>query len=1023
MYKFCHSIAFKGFLALSIFLWAEDLISQTLTNKVERITTKEGLSTEGANAMLIDSYGVVWIGTENGLNRLVNDNVDVLHEYSKYGKLVGHSITALFEDSEGNIWVGDRLKGVSILERKTKKWITIKPDKVKHSEIIDKEVIDFVEDGKGNIWACFYPNCIVNFSSVKSIKNIYSFNSKQGHNDLDFFDGACISANGNILLSSVYSGIISFNPNTKKYTAYISNEDSIDLKKNDYGRVIKSYNNTGFLTAINGNLYYVDEKKEKVKKILAFPLKQESKVVSVSSNNEILVTQAPYIWVIDKSLKVTRFLKFDAESATTKHKLVGIKKDRTGILWIATEKTILKIDPNKQHFTNVKDESLPSSYIRTLLIDSKQQLWVGSRYGTEIRRFKLRTTQNKTELVPLKSVFLKLANNTNISVNAFCETKKGILIATYSGLFLSIGNDTKYLKDLNLSYPEVKQTWAIFRLPKGDFLLGTRFNGFYRLSSNFKKLTPLKINISNGYKWDNINSTWQFTKDSDGNTWVLTSFGLYKVNNLSSNSIELYKEPKLNNYSVWAWAETKDEQKWVGTIDNGLFCFDSTEKLLKHITMGNGLPSMVICALMPDKLGNVWVSTPSSISKISIKTKAVTNYSYYDGIAVSGFNYRTVTKDKNGTIFFGSKKGVTYFKPKDLLDTPYIEKPFLLLRKIETKDTIINQLGEFEQGLILQPHQRNIKIETVLVNYSNPQKNKYKYSLQGYDKGWTTIEGSTTMIQYTQLPPGRYYLLIKATNGYGKPSANELRIPIIVMAQFWETLWFKVLALVLVLAIVAYFIYMALNTSYLQRKLASSEIVLLRAQMNPHFFFNALNSIQDFIFHQNKKQAAEYMSSFAKLLRIILNNSSKKFISLREELSFLELYLDLEALRFEGKLNPIIRVEKSIDCERMLVPSMLLQPLIENAIKHGLTPKKENLMLEIEFSVHKNRLKCTIKDNGVGRKKKYDRLNGHISRGLSIVKERLTLINKVYKKEYDINIIDLKTQNGEAIGTEVIVWL
>jgi ligand-binding sensor domain-containing protein len=1023
MYKFWQSNIVKGLLVFSLLVQAGMLKSQELINKVEYITTKEGLSSEGANAMLIDSYGVVWIGTNNGLNRLINNDVEVLHEYSKYGKLAGHSITALFEDSKGNIWVGDRLKGISIFVRKTKKWKTIEPEKAKHYEIINREVIEFVEDKKGNVWACFYPRFVVSFSGVDSIKSIYKFDSKEVHHDLEFFDGACLSEKGNILLSSVYSGIISFSPDTKKYAAYISNEDSIDLKKNDYGRVIKSYKNTGILTAINGNLYFVNKKKNKVKKVLTFPAKQESKVISVMYNGKILVAQAPYIWEIDENLKVTRFLKFDKKKATKNFKLVDIKKDRMGILWISTQKAILKIDPNKQHFTNIKDESLPNSYIRTLLIDSKHQLWVGSRYGTEISRFKLLATPNKTELVPLKSVLLKLANNTNISVNAFCETKKGALIATYSGLFLSTGKETKYLKDLNLSYPQVKQTWALFRLPKSDFLLGTRFNGFYRLSSDFKKLTPLKINISNGYKWNSINSVWHFTKDSEGNTWVLTSFGLYKVRNLSSHSIELYKEPKLNNYSVWAWAETQDKQKWVGTIDNGLFCFDSTGKLLKHVTMGNGLPSMVICALMPDRLGNIWASTPSSISKINIKTKKITNYGYYNGISVSGFNHRTVAKDKNGTIFFGSKKGITYFKPKDFLDAPYMEKSYLLVRKIGAKDISIKQPGEFEQGLILQPHQRNIKFEPVLVNYSNPQKNKYKYLLQGYDKTWTAIEGSAPVIQYTQLPPGKYYLLIKATNGYGISSANQLRIPIVVVAQFWETLWFKILIIIIGLAIVAYIIYLALNASYLQRKLAASEIASLRAQMNPHFFFNALNSIQDFIYHQDKKQATEYMSSFAKLLRIILNNSSKKFISLSEEVSFLELYLNLEALRFEGKLHPVIKVENGIDREGMRVPSMLLQPLVENAIKHGLTPKEDNLMLEIDFSVHKNRLKCIIKDNGVGRKKDKENKDGHISKGLSIVEERLLLINKVYKKGYSINIIDLKTQNGRAVGTEVIIWL
>jgi LytS/YehU family sensor histidine kinase len=213
----------------------------------------------------------------------------------------------------------------------------------------------------------------------------------------------------------------------------------------------------------------------------------------------------------------------------------------------------------------------------------------------------------------------------------------------------------------------------------------------------------------------------------------------------------------------------------------------------------------------------------------------------------------------------------------------------------------------------------------------------------------------------------------------------------------------------------------------LKRRTTELEMQALRAQMNPHFIFNSLNSINRFILQNNKVQASEYLTKFSKLIRLILQNSQAAFIPLESELESLQLYLELESLRFDHHFRFSIKVDNELDTSSIKVPPLIIQPYAENAIWHGLMHKEEKGSLEIELYQKDNMLCCKITDDGVGRKKaeelKSKSASTHKSMGMRITADRIANLQQKKQMNTYISINDLVFPDGTAAGTEVLMQI
>jgi hypothetical protein len=343
----------------------------------------------------------------------------------------------------------------------------------------------------------------------------------------------------------------------------------------------------------------------------------------------------------------------------------------------------------------------------------------------------------------------------------------------------------------------------------------------------------------------------------------------------------------------------------------------------------------------------------------------------------------------------------------------------------------------FEQQLLdnhiirLSPDENLFTIEFASLNYTNPGEIRYEYRLKDLEQNWKEAE-RRGFAGYTHLKGGNYTFEVRAVNSEGQYS-DITAVPVFIGTPFYKTWWFN-LAVSLIFSAIIFFIYQmrirnvekteALKTKF-NKQLAETEMRALRAQMNPHFIFNCLNSINRYIIKNDHKTASLYLTKFAKLIRLILDNSETHEVALSQELEALKLYIDIEALRFDHKFSYEIIVDENINTEAIQVPPMIIQPFVENAIWHGLLHKETPGRLKLKFYIEQEMLVCEIEDNGIGREKagemKSKSATTRKSLGLKITSDRLSILNERTSRNGGISFIDLKEKDGSVAGTRVVV--
>jgi uncharacterized membrane-anchored protein YhcB (DUF1043 family) len=317
---------------------------------------------------------------------------------------------------------------------------------------------------------------------------------------------------------------------------------------------------------------------------------------------------------------------------------------------------------------------------------------------------------------------------------------------------------------------------------------------------------------------------------------------------------------------------------------------------------------------------------------------------------------------------------------------------------------------------------------------TNPDKVLYIHKLEGFETSWSPPT-SQNNVTYSNLPPGNYVFKVRCCNNQGVWSMEPLTFLFSVDYPFWQHWWFALLILSFIGLVIFSIFRIRLNQvkkeqekeSKTQIEIAKNELKALRAQMNPHFLFNSLNSIQHYIINNKGEEAVFYLNRFAKLMRMILNNSEKSSITLNEEIEALKIYIDLERMRFSNLFNYEIIIDQNLDSDYEQIPAMLLQPYVENAILHGLTPKDSSGFLKITFFIKDNFIHVYIEDNGIGRKKAQELKNqsrkNHASMGMKITTDRLRLLSDVQQASYSVNFTDLYDAKQNPIGTRVeISW-
>ncbi len=494
-------------------------------------------------------------------------------------------------------------------------------------------------------------------------------------------------------------------------------------------------------------------------------------------------------------------------------------------------------------------------------------------------------------------------------------------------------------------------------------------------------------------------------------------------------------------YIKATWEAPGGRVIWLATT-TGLVKMDKTDFSYTRYDEPGGLPNQYLYSVIPDPAGFLWLSSNKGILRFNPRDSTARQYGAADGVWADEFYSNVWLRHSSGDVWLGNRDVLNVFRPgavRDLAVLPKIQITNLKVNDLDWKDSVY--IGE-RAALEFPFYNNTLSFEFVAIEYSDPANNRLQYHLEGYDEKWVQLPpGAPGFARYARLPPGRYTLLIKAANSDGVWNPEPRRLAITIHPPFWQTWWFWLLAgLSLVAAGYAVYRYrlrqirreFGLRQIALEHELAArenalraaeSEMTALRAQMNPHFIFNSLNSINAFIQNNRGPEAGRYLDRFARLMRQILDHSTRPTIRLEDETAFLNNYLALESIRMNGRLTYEIRVAEEVDDFDTELPPMILQPFVENAIWHGLSPRPEGGRLLIDFKKENGALICTVEDNGVGREQtrtwRAQQAVGHESKGLKITADRLALHDQRHGTRSSVTTIDLLDDQGQAAGTRV----
>ena len=603
-----------------------------------------------------------------------------------------------------------------------------------------------------------------------------------------------------------------------------------------------------------------------------------------------------------------------------------------------------------------------------------------------------------------------------------------LLIDTYSGLRRPLP-----IERFNISFGRLTTP--------GGFLL-TDTNNLVRLKT--RSLTSQSLIISEqrylsipyvkGFViHDSIN--WEVHRDvtprvvslyKQDSTVIMGTISGAFVLNLRSGTLSRYNFTKRSNKTrISDICGNRTNLLAIGMAAGGVFITGPEGNL--SITTAYGLLSNIVNCVKFENDSILWVGTNKGLSKVLIakdlrRSRVLYSLNTDDGL-VSDFIY--AIEFWRNKIWMGTDKGLISVP---LSYTPNQVPPRLNIEKLIIDNTWFNPTKKSYRW-----QQQELSIKFVGISFNKPEKGFYRYRLHrlGDERPPYHYTNNTTA-SFNNLTKGKYVFEINCKNKnnvWSETHSYTFRV-----SPHWTQSLFMYIVLCLLGLWFALFLLrwrskvikrQTLQSSYLRElemKFAESEVALLRNQMNPHFVFNALNSIQSFVLERDIHMASDYISRFSKLMRSSLNYSRKDFIPLEQEISFLESYMKIEKLRFPSRFDFKVRCTENVDVDDLDIPPLLLQPLVENSVKHAFDSETVGGFITVTFDQNEEYLICVIEDNGLGfLHSQSSTREKHVSIGLDVIQSRLLLIYNEGDEAF-MDIDDL-TNIGEGTGTRVTIKL
>jgi ligand-binding sensor domain-containing protein len=970
-------------------------------------SVKDGLAQTQVYSICSDADGFLWFGTAGGASKF--DGFSFTN-YSTSNGLTSNVVLSIIE-FERYLWVFTK-NGVTRIKGKEAK-------KYDFTEILKGESINiaFYNNLTKSIWLSIKNIGIVDIPlnkekepELKLIKDVELPNENA-------INPRCITFDGNSKIYLGSNGYLGYYENEKWTTIEIPNSEYniSDLKVTKKNELIISVYDEGVYLS-KGNYFRHLTTSDGLASMLI-------RNIFIDTKNRIWLSSKNGITLINQD----EISIFRESNGLPNENIEVIYEDFEGNIWFGTDGSGTFRYTSDEFVTYNTSTGLSSNYIMSVLQDSTNKFWF-STYGNGINIL------NGKEISVINAENNKLINN--IVWTSIKDSKNNLWFGTSQGLVKIENNKTiTYSEDWWLSS---KKITSLFQDKNNYLYVGTSKGLSVRKSGVWKKYDD-----SLGLNLKNIRA---IEKGVGNKIWLGTSNGIYVFD-------DTYCEPWINNdlledKVVYCIKNYKDSLWFIGTA-NGLYV--SNGKNCEKIVLHSSFSANFINFIGIENNSYLWVGTNYGIFEIDIekyfihkKYQSIKQHTENSGITSVETNLNSFFEDQEKHIWMGTGNGLIRFdrsKRKDSIDIvipkTYIHDIQLFLKPTNwlSYTEKVNPYNELPENLILKSRSNYLTFYFSSICFSNPKEVKYKLKLEGLDDNWTPVIDQHSFT-YPNLSYGLYtFKVISSIDGinWSEPAIFKFEI----LKPYYLTWWFITLNILLLASIVTIIVKWRQNVIKRQRlteklmyksRLLSLEQQTLNASMNRHFIFNALNSIQYYINTQDRLSANKYLTSFAKLIRKNLDSSiaNNGMVTLKDEIERLELYISLEMMRFQEKFQYELTISPDINAEEIMIPSMILQPFVENSIWHGILPKGSEGKIKLTIYSDSGFTVFEIEDNGIGIdfSLKNKTANDHQSQGMLITSGRIDILKKVNEQKMSIEgPFQINDSLGNSLGTKVIIKL
>ncbi|MBR9920851.1 MAG: hypothetical protein GYB31_08425 [Bacteroidetes bacterium] len=928
-------------------------------------TIEDGLPTSNVYDIGQDKRGLLWFGTELGLTSF---DGQTFRNYTMEDGLPNNTVAEISIDYRDRIWLYTFSDKISYLENGKGKII--------EDEILANFRSSYIQNSAdSSIWI-FRVNNLDKGSGRPSLRidqkgNMRLMPDYRATNMSRLFD----LTDSVQLLANLHNFI---------YYKDLHATDSIDAGPGISNRYCVEFQNALICPSYNylDSRYFIYKFNPHSRKKSTLLSGYES-MFQDNLLQQVFVDKNENLWLLlaDKLL----YFIMEGEEVVEVNELLNNKKpssifeDDEGSIWVSTEGDgVFQIVSPEIGFLDV-NETLSGPLIRSMCTDSTGNIYLGYTNG------KIDVLSPDLKLQKTYSVGSARVVDIYLSRDKIYVLTDNTFIRLYKdGNYKVLSRFTQPLKHLNIKDDDIYLfSYNILKQQSKD-------QDFIELDY------PLNYRIY----------TSHFINDST--LWLGTTTGLYVYDLINESYIGLL-HPEIAA-DVRSIVVQNDSTYWISTMGHGIFQYNISSQKLRSISREDGLPGN-LCQDMIYQDGYLWVGTSKGLCRINLRTNQFDSFNSFHGLSSDQLMYLGISGNR---LLAANEHGINSI-PLEIREQYDPPKFFIESVRVNSQRKEIDDLRE------LHHKQQNISIDLKGISLKSNGNIQYAYQLMGYDRSW--VYSKSGQVNYSGLPPGKYTFTARA-KGESTYWSRPVSFSFVIATPWWKKGWFWILlglALVSIIGLIVLGIYRGIKRSIqIRKKLVESQLTALRAQMNPHFMFNALSSIQEFINLNNPRKANDYLAHFASLIRKILENSGKEFIPFPEELEMLNLYLKLEKMRLYGELDYDIEVAPKIRPENLRIPSMVIQPYVENAVKHGLFHKKGPKKLQVQFEIlDEDHLLCTVIDNGIGRSRSGEiQANAQKRRksyGTRVTQQRLALLNRYGAAPLSVEFEDLESPSGTIV--------